>query len=374
MKPVNQMKKNNYDIFISYRRSTGKEIARPLKEALTNMGYQVFLDFDELNDGMFNEKIVSAIKDSPIFMIILSANSLERCVEENDWVRKEIELALSESKQIIPINPDKQFTGFPEGLPQSIINGLGHHQISILDTEQLFKESLTKIVDNRVAPFVRRKKKKTKKSILITCLVIITLFLLGGIIITKYFNDDQNSNRFLEKAEKYASEGKTEDAAIYFLKAAEILSQNGSAEEDVFNLINDYDKLYEAYSDYHNSAYCYSNAGDIDNSIKYYSKAISAISKIIDYSGNETYLSHKGYTLNNLAYVYCKAKDWDNAITIIDEAIKIDPKSTNYLDSKGEILYLSGNTEGARKILEIILEIDPYYSKNEWAVSISSRQ
>ena len=50
-----------YDIFISYRRGGGKDIARMLKESLTSKGYNVFLDFDELKDGYFDEKIIHAI-------------------------------------------------------------------------------------------------------------------------------------------------------------------------------------------------------------------------------------------------------------------------------------------------------------------------
>ena len=37
-----------YDIFISYRRDGGKELARPLKSELERRSYRVFLDFDEL--------------------------------------------------------------------------------------------------------------------------------------------------------------------------------------------------------------------------------------------------------------------------------------------------------------------------------------
>ena len=38
----------SYDIFISYRRSDGKLLARLLKESLEKRGYRVFLDMDEL--------------------------------------------------------------------------------------------------------------------------------------------------------------------------------------------------------------------------------------------------------------------------------------------------------------------------------------
>ena len=61
-----------YDIFISYRREGGKELARSLKSELERRGYRVFLDFDELNDGIFDRRIMEAIDVSPIFMVLLS--------------------------------------------------------------------------------------------------------------------------------------------------------------------------------------------------------------------------------------------------------------------------------------------------------------
>lgn len=79
-----------YDIFISYRREGGRELARSLKSELERRGYRVFLDFDELNDGIFDRRIMEAIDAAPIFMVLLSPHALDRCVNADDWVRREI--------------------------------------------------------------------------------------------------------------------------------------------------------------------------------------------------------------------------------------------------------------------------------------------
>ena len=81
-----------YDIFISYRRNGGAQYARILQLMLIQRGYKVVLDYDELTDGIFCEKIKNAIKDAPVFIIVLSKGSMERCVNEDDWVRKEMTL------------------------------------------------------------------------------------------------------------------------------------------------------------------------------------------------------------------------------------------------------------------------------------------
>lgn len=64
-----------YDIFISYRREGGKEWARSLKSELERRGYRVFLDFDELKDGVFDRRIMEAIDAAPIYNFIVTSCS-----------------------------------------------------------------------------------------------------------------------------------------------------------------------------------------------------------------------------------------------------------------------------------------------------------
>ena len=56
---------NKYDIFISYRRVGGAQYARILQLMLSQRGYRVFLDYDELRDGVFGKKIKAAIQEAP---------------------------------------------------------------------------------------------------------------------------------------------------------------------------------------------------------------------------------------------------------------------------------------------------------------------
>ncbi len=147
-----------YDIFISYRREGGEEFARALKNELKSRGIRAFLDFDELKDGKFGQCIMDAIESSPIFMVILSPHSLDRCFDENDWVRKEIEYALEKNRHIIPINPNKTFSVFPESLPDHIRAGLGQHQFSEIMLGQLFKASIDKMIEDRLAPYLNCKR------------------------------------------------------------------------------------------------------------------------------------------------------------------------------------------------------------------------
>ena len=143
-----------YDIFICYRREGGKEIARSLKSELDRRGYEVFLDFDKLKDGVFNQKIMDAIEDAPIFLVVLSPHSLDRCVNEGDWVRAEIEYAIKKNRHFIPVNPDGTFTGFPNKIPDFIRDGLGQHQFSDIMLGQLFNASIEQMINERIKPIL----------------------------------------------------------------------------------------------------------------------------------------------------------------------------------------------------------------------------
>lgn len=106
------------DIFISYRREGGYAMARLLYECLHNTGFSVFLDLEELRAGPFNEKLYAAIDACENFVLVLPPNSLDRCNVENDWVRLEIEHAIKQKKNIIPVMLEG--FAFPVTMPPSL--------------------------------------------------------------------------------------------------------------------------------------------------------------------------------------------------------------------------------------------------------------
>lgn len=148
------MADKHYDIFISYRREGGKNYARVIKPELEKRGFSVFLDFDELKDGKFDQRILDAIDDAPIFMLILSNGCLDRCVNDDDWVRQEILYANRNGKHIIPVEVDKSFRQIPDIVPDDVRNIVGQHQFSQVDTETLLQASMDELVRYRVQSYV----------------------------------------------------------------------------------------------------------------------------------------------------------------------------------------------------------------------------
>ena len=152
-----------YDIFISYRRDGGAQYARILQLMLIQRGYKVFLDYDELSDGVFSDKIRSAIKESPVFMLVLSKGSMQRCANDGDWVREEITLAIELQKHIVPINPDNGFDGFPIEMPKRLKDSIGSYQHSEISFGQILGATIDLMVKNRLVPILGERTSYEKK-------------------------------------------------------------------------------------------------------------------------------------------------------------------------------------------------------------------
>ena len=73
---------------------------------------------ESLRAGAFNAELYRVIEQCTDFLLILPQNGLDRCADEGDWIRLEIEYAKEKGKNIVPIML-KGFE-FPENLPESI--------------------------------------------------------------------------------------------------------------------------------------------------------------------------------------------------------------------------------------------------------------
>ena len=94
---------NEFDVFISYRREGGLFLALHIKTALEKRGYSVFMDIENMKSGPFNEILYDKIQETENFILVLSRDSLDRCADSDDWVRKEIAHAIKNSRNIVPV-------------------------------------------------------------------------------------------------------------------------------------------------------------------------------------------------------------------------------------------------------------------------------
>ena len=195
---------NKYDIFISYRREGGAQYARILQLELEKRGYRVFLDYEELTDGVFGDNIKEAIHEAPIFMMVLSAHYLDRCKNKGDWVREEILLAIKQQKHFIPINPDNSFDGIPTDIPDEIKQVVGSHQHSDVNFGQLLGPSIDRMVKNRVSKHVKKQNIGTGKWITTTIVAVLCLVVAG--LVMFLFQQRNNTIDQIVQLKKQAEE------------------------------------------------------------------------------------------------------------------------------------------------------------------------
>ncbi|XP_066246815.1 NAD(+) hydrolase sarm1 isoform X2 [Euwallacea similis] len=110
------------DVFVSYRRSNGSQLASLLKVHLQLRGFSVFIDVERLEAGKFDNNLLQSIHKAKHFLLVLTPMALERCKhdhEKKDWVHREIVAALSANCNIIPIIDNFTFPE-PDELPEDM--------------------------------------------------------------------------------------------------------------------------------------------------------------------------------------------------------------------------------------------------------------
>ena len=118
-----------YDIFLSYQRSTGADVARMMALALSARGYRVYFDYGSKREGEASQNVFAAIDSADVFMLMMTEGVLQAGDSGTDWVRTELLFALSKKKHVVPVGPTNQKWSFPADLPKSIA-GVANLQVS----------------------------------------------------------------------------------------------------------------------------------------------------------------------------------------------------------------------------------------------------
>ncbi|XP_058796910.1 NAD(+) hydrolase sarm1 isoform X2 [Phymastichus coffea] len=118
----NESPDKSLDVFVSYRRSNGSQLASLLKVHLQLRGFSVFIDVERLEAGKFDNNLLQSIRQAKHFLLVLTPKALERCIEDidcKDWVHREIVAALQSQCNIIPIIDNFHWPE-PEQLPEDM--------------------------------------------------------------------------------------------------------------------------------------------------------------------------------------------------------------------------------------------------------------
>lgn len=120
----------DFDVFISYRRDKGAEVARLLAEKLQARGYRVFLDVDALGSGEWGKQLSDRIEECPDFIAVVTDGFFVRCENADDVVRREIAYALARNCTVVPLLVGD--AKIPTELPADISGISAHNGVKYL--------------------------------------------------------------------------------------------------------------------------------------------------------------------------------------------------------------------------------------------------
>ena len=89
-------------VFISYRR-TDSASARLIYAVLQARGFDVFIDYEGLGSGRFEPELLENIAARAHFLLVLTPGALDRIAQPGDWLRREVEHAISLGRNIVPL-------------------------------------------------------------------------------------------------------------------------------------------------------------------------------------------------------------------------------------------------------------------------------
>ena len=116
--PLSPRYRKEYDIFISYRRESGSQLASLLKVYLEVRGLTTFLDVTSLGGGKFDDALLTVIRQCSNVIVVLTQDCLKRCIGDQrieDWLHKELVCAIEHQVNIVPLC-DANFSWPPEKL------------------------------------------------------------------------------------------------------------------------------------------------------------------------------------------------------------------------------------------------------------------
>ena len=311
-------------VFISYRR-TNLPWALFVYQNLTMHGYDVFFDYQSIDSGNFESVILDNIRARSHFIVILTPSALENCNKPGDWLRREIETAMEENRNIVPLMVENFDFGSPlvkEALigklsTLSTYNGLPVPNAYALEAmERLRERYLNKAISNVPTPVLQPEAQIITESQKYAAneaapvqeeqLTAQTWFERGYV--------SANDKNFAEAIRCYTEAIRLEpELAVAYNNRGNIYSRDKG---DTKSAIKDYDKairLKPDYADaYNNRGNARSNNNDLQGALADYDEAIRLKPDYAD-------------AYNNRGITRSDTNDLQGALSDYDEAIRLKP-------------------------------------------------
>jgi tetratricopeptide (TPR) repeat protein len=295
-------------VFISYRRMASSYVAQSIFLDLRVHGYDVFKDIESIDSGPLNTIILNQIAARAHFLLICAPGTFERCAEPGDWLRREIEEAIDQGRNIVPVLAN----GFDFALEAHYMTG------KLAELPSL--SGLLLVYDYFDAGMERLRDRFLKQPVLGTIKPM----------------PAKERPAVAEKIEKAAAEpAPTQEQ----LSAEEYASQAYQrAKDDLDGKIADYSEAIrldpEYATAYYNRGAARYRQGDLDGTIADFDEAIR-----LDPENGAAYYN-RGSARGDKG-------DLDGAIADFDEAIRLDPENAAAFNNRGIARRKQGNLDGA---------------------------
>jgi tetratricopeptide (TPR) repeat protein len=365
-------------VFISYRR-TNLPWALAIFQNLKIEGYDVFFDYLSIPSGDFESIIVENIKARAHFIVILTPSALERCNEPGDWLRREIEIAMEENRNIVPLmlesfdfgSPSivKALTGRLEKLKK--YNGLRLHSEYFFEgMDRLRRQYLNVSLDTVIRPVSEEAKPVIEEHLTAASeaapvekeKLSAQEWLERGFAFQMTDNFDEaircysesirlqpnDSFSFMNRASSYIFKGDFNFAIADNTEAIKLEPNNanfyisrgvahiGSGNPD------------EAIADYNQAIRIDPNSG-----AAYFNRGTAREAKN-DLQGALTDYDSAIRVVPNMAIAYYQrgkirreTNDFDGALQDFSEAIRLNPSDADYFSSRGDLFSMRGNNRDA---------------------------
>jgi tetratricopeptide (TPR) repeat protein len=351
-------------VFISYRR-TNIPWALAIYQNLTAHGYDVFFDYDSIASGDFEQVILGNIRARAHFLVVLTPSALERCVSPDDWLRREIETALDEKRNIVPVflegfdfgspSISKYLTGKLATLKK--YNGQNVPAGFFDDAMEKIREKFLNIpLDSVLHPVSATVQKEVKKQ---------QVSANGE---TQVKEKELTVQEWVERGNKFDDAKKYDDAIHCFTEAIRLKPDYAIAygnrgyaiiesKGDLELALKDLNQSIKLNSNSTAAAVVYNNRGRVYTKQGKTDKAIAEYNWSIQ--NDQTY--HYPYNNRGLAR---KAKgDLDGAIKDCTQAIRLKPDYADAYYNRGIARYDKGDLDGAIKDYTEAIRLKPDYAE-----------
>jgi tetratricopeptide (TPR) repeat protein len=334
-------------VFISYRR-TNFYTALAVYQDLTANGYDVFFDYESIDSGDFETVIFENIRYRAHFVVILSPSALERLGEKNSIMRREVELAIDEKRNIIPLMMESFDFGSPSvnaaliGKLASLssYNGLKLEQEYFragmeklrrflnVELEAVRQPALSVAVEERT----EKRQLKAKKEPVVQ-------------------EESLTAEEWFERGYAFVENESYQEAIRWYLKAIELNPENAASYIALGIILfqKELELSLEAIETYPEDFLAYE---DLEDNLERYNIIEEAYRKAIQIDSE-----------NSLAYTFLGSllthlKRCDEAEEAYRKAIQISPEDSSIHEELGNLLGELGRYDEAKEMFRKAIEIE----------------